>query len=177
MRRALARAAGPVAAAGLAAPGLAETDFSALTPAERAIFHNEIRQVLLTMPELLPAATPRPAPQPAEIYADNIAADHARIDAHSDALFSHRLPGFGPAGAKFTIALFTRANCPSCARAEADLRDLAQTHDLRVTLLDMRRHRELAEALGLDIAPSYVLPDMMLRGALPPIVLKRYLPD
>jgi hypothetical protein len=31
--------------------------------------------------------------------------------------------------------------------------------------------------LGLDMVPSYVFPDQMLRGAIPAIVLERYLSD
>jgi uncharacterized protein YceK len=174
MRR-FTRFAGPVLVAALAGPAPAQTDFTALTDSERAIFHEELRAVLLTVPELLPDAAPAPAP--AEIYRDEIARDRARLAAHGEALFSTDLPGFGPRDAAQTIALFTRPGCAACARAEAGLRALAPSHDLRVTLLDMDAHTGLARALGIDMAPSYVLDDMMLRGALPPVVLKRYLAE
>ena len=45
----------------------------------------------------------------------------------------------------------------------------------RATLFDMDRDAALARDLGLDMAPSYVLPDRMLRGAMPSLVLERYL--
>lgn len=159
--------------AGLAASAQAETDFTRLTPQERRIFHNEIRAVLLTVPQLLPLAPPPPA----DPYAGAIASDLARIKAHADALFAPALPGFGPADAKRTIALFTTPDCPDCTLAEADLRDLATRHDLRVTLLDMKENSDLAKALDLDLAPSYVFPDKMLRGHMPAIVLDRYLSE
>ncbi|MDT8328044.1 MAG: hypothetical protein RQ750_11790, partial [Roseovarius sp.] len=85
------------------------------------------------------------------------------------------LPGFGPQDAKLRIGFFTRKTCAECANAEADLRTLSETYDLRVTLLDMDEHADLARDLGLDLAPSYVFGEMMLRGAMPLIVLERYL--
>ena len=33
----------------------------------------------------------------------------------------------------------------------------------------------LAAELSLEQAPSYVLPDMMMQGHIPPVVLERYL--
>lgn len=164
-------------AAGLAAAlwcGAAsgETDFTDLSPTERAIFHQQIRAALLDVPQLLQDAPAAPAINP---YQDAVAQDLARLSERDSALFAPDLPGFGPSDAALRIALFTAPDCPDCARAEADLRTLAQSHDLRVTLLDITRHGALAETLELDMAPSYVLPDMMLRGHIPPIVLKRYL--
>ena len=41
----------------------------------------------------------------------------------------------------------------------------------------MEENSALADALQLDIAPSYVFPDQMLRGHIPAIVLERYLED
>lgn len=163
-----------------AAPGSAQTRFSALTDAERAILHAEIRAVLLANPELAAPALGRgasnvaPRIPPQNIYTDAVENDLARIKSHAAALFDPDLPGFGPVSATRTLALFTRANCPDCALAESDLRQLAQTHDLRVTLIDFDAHSDLAHALELDMAPSYVLPEMMLRGHIPPIVLERY---
>ncbi|MCZ0813958.1 MAG: thioredoxin family protein [Pseudomonadota bacterium] len=150
----------------------AGTDFTDLSPAERTIFHQEIRESLLGLPELLQDAPAAPAASP---YQDAIDQDLARLSERDQALFGPRLPGFGNPDAALRIALFTAPDCPDCARAEADLRALVKTHDLRVTLLDITRHSALAETLELDMAPSYVLPDMMLRGHIPPIVLERYL--
>ena len=164
----------PPLAAGLftlATAAGAETDFTDLTPTERAIFHSEIREALLGMPDL----TQRIAPPPIDPYADAVETDLARIKAQATRLFDPGLPGFGPRDAAITIALLTRADCAPCALAEADLRKLAKEHDLRVTLIDMDENPDLVQALELDLAPSYVLPDMMLRGHMPAVVLKRYL--
>ena len=154
-----------------AAPAGAETDFTALTPTERAIFRNELREVLLSVPQILPEA---PAPR-IDPYQEAIADDLALLAMREQALFGPHLPGFGPSDAAARIALFTTPDCPDCDRAEADLRALAKRHDLRVTIIDMTQQPALARALELDMAPSYVLPDMMLRGHIPPMVLERYL--
>ena len=158
----------------LGGPSSAETDVLHLTQAERAILGQEIRAVLLTVPELLPMDRPRAAP---DLYADAIESDLARLKAHASALFSPDLPGFGPPEATHTIALFTKPGCEDCARAEAELRTLSERHDLRVTLLDMEENSALADALQLDMAPSYVFPDQMLRGHIPAIILERYLAE
>lgn len=156
----------------LAAPAAgAETDFTDLTATERAVFHAEIREALLGLPDL----TEQIAPPPINLYADAVESDLARIKSQAKRLFAPGLPGFGPKDAAQTVALLTRPACPDCARAEAELRELAKTHDLRVTLIDITKNPDLAQALELDLAPSYVLPDMMLRGHMPAVVLDRYL--
>ncbi|MEI4194906.1 hypothetical protein [Roseovarius sp. E0-M6] len=163
---------GPLLAGGFAVPAMAETDFTDLTRTERAILHNEIREALLGLPR---AALPdAPAPE-INLYAEAAATDLDRIAARWAELTAPELPGFGRPGAKTAIALFTRDDCPDCARAEAGLRALAKEFDLRVTLLDITRHMSLAAALELDIAPSYVFKDKMLRGEIPTIVLRNYL--
>ncbi|SLN62059.1 hypothetical protein PEL8287_03372 [Roseovarius litorisediminis] len=162
---------------GFAAQTMGQTSFSALTKDERAILHEQIRAVLLANPELAAPALGldlQSNPTPVDIFADAVENDLTRIRSHAQALFDPALPGFGPVNAPLTIALFIRANCPDCARAEADLRQLVQTHDLRVTLIDFDAHSALAHALELGMAPSYVLPEMLLRGHIPPIVLERY---
>ncbi len=157
----------------LASPAVGETDFSDLTPTERAIFHAEIREALLGLPDLVD----RIAPPPIDPYAGAVADDLARIEAQAARLFANDLPGFGAPDATRTIALLTRSDCTDCALAESDLRELAESHDLRVTLIDMDANPDLAQVLGLDLVPSYVLPDMMLRGHIPAIVLQRYLTE
>lgn len=166
--RGLPLAAGLITA--LSGAAAAETDFTALTPTEQAIFHNELREVLLSVPGLLPDA---PAP-PINPYADAIADDLALLSDREQALYGPHLPGFGRADAALKIALFITPDCPDCDRAQDDLRKLVQDYDLRVTLIDMIQQADLARALELDTAPSYVLPDRMLRGHIPPIVLERY---
>ena len=74
-------------------------------------------------------------------------------------------------------AFFTAENCPDCTRAEDELRTLAQRLGFRVAVFDIGSDAALARSLGLDMAPSYVLPEMMLRGAMPAIVLERYLTE
>ena len=54
---------------------------------------------------------------------------------------------------------------------------LATRSGFRAALFDIGKDAALARALGLDTAPSYVLPDKILRGAMPAIVLDRYLGD
>ncbi|EDM71403.1 hypothetical protein RAZWK3B_14319 [Roseobacter sp. AzwK-3b] len=152
----------------------AQTDFRELTPTERAVFHSQIREALLGLPRHILPNAPAPA---LDIMGDAIAQDLSRLTDSRSALFSPDLPGFGPADAALTVALFTAPDCPECAAAEADLRRLTETRDLRVTLLDIDTHRDLAQALEIDLAPSYVLPDMMLRGHIPMIVMERYLPQ
>src|SRR6056297_298525 len=83
----------------------------------------------------------------------------------------------GPAGAPIRIAVFTRADCPECATARDELQALAARIGFRAALFDMDRDAGLARDLGLDTAPSYVLPDKLLRGAIPSLVLERYLAD
>ena len=157
-------------------PLAAETDITAMTPAERAAFHRELRAALAEIPEL-PALLDGRAPVIATPYAEEIDEDLTRLAAHADQLFAKDLPGFGPQDARQTLALFTRPGCAACQQAETDLRALAERFDLRVTLIDIDTHDALARALGLDMAPSYVFPDMMLRGQMPAIVLERYLAD
>ena len=162
----------------IAPPGLAETDLPPLSAGERAALGAEIRAVLNSSPALLSGLSDQiTAPVPQIGYQDEIERDLARLDARKAELFSAAHPGFGPMDAPQEIALFTRKDCPDCERAEAGLRELAEAGNLRVTLIDFDKHAGLAEALGLDMAPSYVLPDMMLRGEMPTIVLKRYLED
>ena len=161
------------AAAGFAGPAPAATDFTALTPTERDIFHAEIREALLGLPGLLP--TGRVAP--VDPYTDEIAGDLARIEAKADALFAPDLPGFGAEGETAALALFIRNDCPDCQRAETELREIADTYGIKVTLIDMDAQPDLVRILGLDMAPSYVFADKMLRGHMPAIVLERYLSE
>jgi hypothetical protein len=92
-------------------------------------------------------------------------------------LFDSDRAGIGPAGAPVRIAFFTRADCATCAAARAELATLATRMGFRATVIDMDRDAALVRDLGLDMAPSYVLRDRMLRGAMPAIVLDRYLSE
>ncbi len=155
----------------LALPAGADTDFLRLTPTERVIFHSEIREVLLDLRHLLPGADTGQI----NIYADDIANDLRRIDALSDTLFDPQRKGFGSPGARHAVALFIQPDCPDCTKAENDLRTLAQTYDLQVTLINIAVDPKPAQDLDLDMSPSYVFADKLIRGYMPPIVLERYL--
>ncbi|MFD1508799.1 disulfide bond formation protein DsbA [Lacimonas salitolerans] len=145
---------------GAGTPLVAQTDFTALTAAERAAFHAEIRAVLLADPNLVDRALAGPSP-----FADAVDSDLSAIDRHADTLF--------PDGA--ALAVFTSPDCTDCDRALEELAALAQELGVSFTILDMVDHGDLAAALELDMAPSYVFPRMMVRGHVPPVVLRRYL--
>ncbi|MDZ7709646.1 MAG: hypothetical protein U5K36_05865 [Roseovarius sp.] len=133
-----------------------------------------IRDVLISMPELLPPAPGLSRP-PLDLYGDDIARDLDMLERAAPRLFDPARPGLGPEEAPVRIAFFTRADCATCVTARAELQALANRMGFRATLFDMERDAALARELGLDMAPSYVLPDRMLRGAMPAIVLERYL--
>jgi len=158
------------AASSLALPAQADPLFD---PAGRAVLGAEIRALLLDEPDLIDRIV-----NPPSAFAQAVSADISRLDTLAPRLFDAGVEGFGPAGAALQIALFIRKDCTDCAQAEADLLALQADHDLRVTLHrfdDNGPGAALAEALELSQAPSYVLPDMMIQGHMPPIVLKRYL--
>lgn len=154
-------------------------DLANLSGSDRAVLNRILIEALADMPDILnDPRIGRPVSAAAtNAYADAVAGDLARIEAHGEALFAPTLPGFGLPDATRVLALFVRDGCLDCARAEADLRALARIRHLRVTLIDIDRNRALADALDLDTAPSYVFPDMMVRGHVPPIVLEKYLDD
>ncbi|MET4127236.1 hypothetical protein [Roseovarius sp. MBR-6] len=140
----------------------------------RAPLGEAIREVLIDTPALLgPLVASDPAPM--DIYAGAVADDLDLLAREAPLLFGPDLPGFGPEGGVPRIAFFTAPDCPECGQAEAELRALAARLGLRVSLFDMDRDAALAARLGLDMAPSYVMRDRLLRGAMPAIVLERYL--
>ena len=160
-------------AAGIGAAA-APAPVAALDAASRAVLGGEIRQVLSNDPGLVAPVLAAP-PSPAAPYRDHVARDLATIAGLSDRLFAPDRPGFGPRGAPVVIALFTRAGCAACARAEAELRRLAEATGLRANVFDIDAAGDMAARLGLDTAPSYVMADRMLRGHMPAVVLERYL--
>jgi hypothetical protein len=140
--------------------------------ATRATLGAEIRALLLEEPGIVARALTPPG-----AYDAAVAADLDRLTQLAPRLFATDHPGFGAADAARRIAFFTTDDCADCAAAEADLRDLAATHDLRVTVFALSdpAARDLAAQLGLTETPAYVLPGMMLQGHMPPMVLDRYL--
>lgn len=155
---------------------MAGTDFRALTPEERRVLHAGIRAVILENPLLVKDLHPTPQSEfPAPTYEEEIAADHALIARHADALFDDDLPGFGNPNAESVIAIFTSDNCADCARAEDDLRALSDTYDVRIMLIDQGTHGDLADALGVGELPFYVMPRMMIQGHMPAAILAGYI--
>ncbi|MCB1334442.1 MAG: hypothetical protein KDK26_12510 [Roseivivax sp.] len=139
-----------------------------MTDAERAAFGAEVRALLRDEPMLVGRAlTPDP-------YAEEKAADHALLEGLAAALFDPARRGWGPPGAPAMVAL-TAPGCTACAATEPELAALAAARGLRIGLLDITEEPALAAELGLDSLPSYVLPDMLVRGDVPVFVLDGYL--
>jgi len=154
----------------LAAPGLAGPRQS------RDALGEAIRAVLIDTPALLtPLRTPAPENVLPDLYAADVARDLDLLAREAPHLFGPGLPGFGPEQATPSLAFFAAPDCPDCAGAETELRALADRLGLRVNRFDMVRDAALAARLGLDMAPSYEMRDRLLRGAMPAIVLERYL--
>ncbi|WP_135505299.1 disulfide bond formation protein DsbA [Roseovarius aestuariivivens] len=147
-----------------ALPAWAETDFTRLSEAERAIFHAEIRAALLDVPQLLPDAPPVVIADP---YAEAVESDLARIAAHRDVLFA--------GGAK--LALIVAEGCPDCRRAETELYDISESYGVTFTRLVIGEHDNLLRDLGLEQVPAYVFEDRMFQGWMPVPVLERYLAE
>lgn len=140
----------------------------------RNVLGEAIRDVLIDTPALL---TGLRAPPPLDLYRDEIDRDLDLLSRAAPRLFDPERPSLGPDGAPVRIALFIRADCTPCDDARTELAALAARMGFRATLFDMEQDAALARTLGLDEAPSYVLPDKMLRGAMPAIVLGRYLSE
>lgn len=160
----------------------------------RAWAPNRRASVAAALAALLVAAPPGQAQQPgalerlrslahapptaAEIYADEVTADLALIAAEAGALFDPARPGYGPPQAPVAIAMFTGPGCADCAHAEAELAALANRLGRRVAVIDVGTDpggAALMQRLTLDLLPSYVLRDGLIRGAMPAVVLERYL--
>ncbi len=146
--------------------------------------------ILLALPASPPAAQDAGAldrlrdlaapevPAAGDIYADEIAADLALIAAEEEALFGPGRPGYGPEGAPARIVLFTGPDCEDCAAAEDELAALVRDLEVRAAIIDIAADpagAALMKRLSLDLLPSYVMRDGMIRGAMPAIVLKGYL--
>jgi hypothetical protein len=167
MRRVLTAASWAVLLSGSIAQ--AEPLFDA---AERAALEAEIRALLLAEPEIVTRALTPPS-----AFEEAVSADMDRLTRLAPQLFDPAREGFGAADAALRIAFFTSDDCAACVQAEADLRALVASHDLRVNVFSMADAgtRDLAARLELTETPAYVLPDMMLQGHIPPVILERYL--
>ena len=146
-------------------PVAAQTDFGALTHAERRALGEEVRALLLAEPELAaPAVAPRN--YDAEAYEEKAQADLALIASLTDQVL---------AGAP--IALFTGDDCADCDRAVAELKAITDTYNITFThhMMSDPASAVLAAQLGMTDPPFYVMADRILRGHMPDIVLRRYL--
>ncbi|WP_323768917.1 hypothetical protein [Antarctobacter sp.] len=114
---------------------------------------------------------------PLDMYADEKNADLARIAQQAD-LFDTARPGYGTDGPPI-IALFHGPDCTDCATAMSELERLSLDLSIRAVLLDVAVHENAAmmAALGLDMLPSYVMRDRMIRGHMPAFVLERYITE
>jgi len=152
-------------------PLQAETDIFDLNAAERQVLGQAIRDVLIATPELLRGD----GPSMAMAYDAEVESDQILIQQQHTKLFDKSLTGFGPDAARMKLAFFTASSCETCPQAEEVLKRLANTHDLRVYVIDAAKEPDLAKKMGIDTLPFYILPRMMLRGAIPDAVLDRYL--
>lgn len=146
-------------------PVAAQTDFGALTHAERRALGEEVRALLLAEPELAaPAVAPRN--YAAEAYKEKAQADLALIASLTDQVL---------AGAP--IALFTGDDCADCDPALAELIAITDTYNITFThhMMSDPASAALAAQLSMTDPPFYVMADRILRGHMPDIVLRRYL--
>ncbi|CUH66673.1 hypothetical protein TG4357_02557 [Thalassovita gelatinovora] len=134
-------------------------------------FAAELRAALLADPEPVWRAFNPPAPDDRE----HIDRDLARLAAAAAELFDPTATRIGSPEAEHPLALFVRPDCPDCERAKDDLRQLSENIDLRVNFIDITRQADLVERIGVDMAPSYVLPNMIVRGHVPVAVIGKYL--
>lgn len=143
----------------------AQTDFSAMTPPEQQAFEAELRDFLWAEPDLLADAMAAPDYATAP-YQDEARADMALIASLSDQILQ---------GAD--IAIFTQPDCADCAIALKELTAISKGSDTTFMKHDMATidGAALAFKLGMTDAPFYVMPDMILRGHMPEIVLRKYL--
>lgn len=150
-----------------AAPfAFAQTDLTAMSAAERAAFHAELRAYLLAHPEVVEQALTSAQPGG---YAAEAAADRDRIAAMEARLFDPDLPGFGDGPVR--LAFLTGA-CAGCAAAQTELEQLAKRLPVTITVVT---DPALSKSLGIDTLPAYIFDDLMVRGHVPPIVIERYI--
>ncbi len=156
---------------GLLVPAMADaqTDLRRMTAGERAAFGEEVRATLLASPDIVAAALDRATPMQTAVR------DAFRAEVAEDMDLLTRLAP--QVLASHDIALFVGDLCEGCTRAIEELRTLSDTSGVTFILHDIADPETavLAKTLGLDMVPSYVLPDMVLRGHIPALVLQRYL--
>ena len=147
------------------------------TEADRTAFGAELRALLLDDLDIVDRAMNPPQVSADDIYADDIAADLALIGGEAAQLFTTDAPrlGTGPVA----LAFVTGPDCAECAAAAEELTALLAERGIAARIVDVAEpeDRALLDRLGLDLWPSYVFPEMMVRGAMPAFVLARYLDE
>ena len=132
---------------------------------DRAAFEAELRAAILANGDVI--ATALAGPQPVQsLMQEEIDKDLSLLDALAPELL-----------AGHDIAFFTAPECADCAKAEDDLQSVSERYGVTFIRHDLSEPRAAnwARSLGLDEAPFYVLPRMILRGAMPPVALEKYL--
>lgn len=145
--------------------GAAISDPLEISEAGRAALGAEIRAVLLEEPEILARAL--------SPYGAEVAADRAMLGAAEPLLrdLQRARIGDGPQ----IIAVFFDPESERWPELESELKSLVtRVPSLSVVLHPRSEAQPLMEALQIDITPSYVLPDMILRGDVPVGLLPRY---
>ena len=114
-----------------------------------------------------------------DAYAVEAEADRDLIAVEADTLFDASRPTVGAPDGPVRAAVFTAPDCTDCGPAVDALAALAERLGVRATVIDVSEaaNADLMRRLTLDLLPSYVLPDSLVRGAMPAIVLERYLSD
>lgn len=158
------RASAVLATLALALPAGAD-ELGALGPAERAAFDAEMRAAILANGDFIAKALAGPQPAQSEM----------RQYIQDDLTLLERLAPDLLAG--HAVALFTAQDCETCATAAEELYEITERYGLTFIQHDLQAPQSArwATALGLDTAPFYVLPKMILNGHMPPVVLEKHL--
>ncbi|NUH66308.1 disulfide bond formation protein DsbA [Sulfitobacter sp. S0837] len=158
------RAVGLVIALALATPAGA-SEQAEFPISNRAAFEAELRAAILANGDVIADALAGPQPAKSEMQ-QYIEDDLSLLESLTPELLAGR-----------DLALFTADDCAECMAAARELKDLTDTYGLTFIQHDLSTPQAAAWAaqLGLDEAPFYVLPNMILRGHMPAVVLQKYL--
>jgi hypothetical protein len=140
-------------------------DLSALGPTARAAFNAEMRAAILANGDVIARALAEPQPARSEMQ-QYIQDDLTLLERLApDLLAGH------------AVALFTAKDCNTCDAAVKDLTEITERYGLTFIQHDLQAPQSArwAAALGLDAAPFYVLPELILNGHMPPVVLEKHL--
>ena len=130
-------------------------------PTARDAFETELRAAVLANGDVIAKALAGPTQMQRHIQNDLLLLDRLA----PDLLAGH------------PIALFTAEDCETCATAAHELTAITKRYGITFIQHDLSHPQPArwATALGLTDAPFYVLPEMILNGHMPPIVLEKHL--